>query len=263
MSELHQRQQQLLDYIMGKPSDIQEHIQDRGKVSVDIQLHIYRNAYQVSFWETLNTDHEILGKYLGDDMFNAMVRDYIAEYPSTFRSLRDFGDRLPTFLTENKAFSQHPQIAELARFERDLLIAFDAMDANMCSREDLTRIAPEQWAELTIEFHPSVRAFITGYNVVDIWQHLKADRSPPDALARNEYWILWRNRDRLTEFASLDGFEQAMYETFSKGYTLEQAAEFLIEISHSDPTEKLLTTLFTWLDKGWITKLKAGLNAVD
>ena len=88
MSQLQERQQQLLDYIMGKPSAIQEHIEDRGQVSVDIQLHIYRNAYQVSFWESLDTDHEVLGSYLGDDMFNAMVREYTAAYPSTFRSLR-------------------------------------------------------------------------------------------------------------------------------------------------------------------------------
>ena len=132
----------------------------------------------------------------------------------------------------------------------------------MASREDLTRIAPEQWAQLKISFHPSLRAFATGYNVVNIWQSIKTEETPPDAIAREEFWIIWRNRERLTEFTSLDSFEQAMYQCFNQGYNLEQTAEFLIEICNADPTEKMLMTLFAWLDRGWVSHLHSGLSAV-
>lgn len=259
---LLERQQQLLAFMMGQDSEIEAHIRDHGTISVDTRLNIYRNAYQVRFWEVIDTDHPILGIYLGDDLFNGMVRDYIHAYPSHFKSLRFFADRLPQFLTEDDTLKAYPHIAELARFERELLNAFDAPETTPAERQDLVGLSPDKWPALKLAFHPSLLVFTTGYNVVDIWQHIKAERTPPDPLAQDETWLIWRNRERLTEFASLDNFEFTMYQAFLSGSNLEQVAELLLEISHSDPSEHMVNTLFIWLDRGWITRLDTGLQAV-
>lgn len=259
---LRERQQQLLDYMMGRDSEIDGHIRDHGAISADTRLNIYRNAYQVRFWETIDTDHPILGTYLGDDLFNQMVHDYIDAYPSTFRSLRNFADRLPQFLTEDETLKAYPHVAELARFERELIAAFDAADAQQAERQQLIDLDPEKWPILKLEFHPSVRVFSTPYNVVDIWQHIKAERTPPEPVQQDETWLLWRNRERLTEFVSVDSFELTMYRSFADGHNLEQVAELLLEISHSDPSSHMVNTLFSWLDRGWITRLDAGLQLV-
>ncbi|MDI3326505.1 DNA-binding domain-containing protein [Pontibacterium granulatum] len=259
---LRDRQQQLLAYMMGQESGIAEHICDHGKISVEHRLHIYRNAYQVRFWEVIDTDHPVLGTYLGDELFNNMVRDYIHAYPSHFRSLRQFADQLPRFLTEDETLSAYPHIAELARFERELLNAFDAADTERVERQDLVDLLPEKWPGLKLVFHPSLIVFTTTYNVVDIWQHIKAERAPPEPLQQDETWLIWRNRERLTEFSSMDNFEFTMFMAFRDGSTLEQVAELLLEISHSDPSQHMVETLFAWLDRGWITQLDIGLHAI-
>lgn len=259
---LHERQQQLLAFMMGQDSEIAGHIRDHGAITVDTRLNIYRNAYQVRFWEVIDTDHPILGVYLGDDLFNNMVRDYINAYPSHFKSLRYFADRLPQFLTEDETLKVYPHIAELARFERELLNAFDAPDVDCAERQQLVDLAPDKWPTLKLVFHPSLLVFTTDYNVVDIWQHIKAERTPPDSLQQDETWLLWRNRERLTEFASLDNFEFTMYQAFLSGNNLEEVAELLLEISHSDPSEHMVNTLFTWLDRGWISHLDSGLSVI-
>jgi len=259
---LKERQQQMMAYLKGKPSEIDQHIKDHGAISVDTRLHIYRNAYQVRFWETIDTDHPVLGTYLGDDLFNQMVHDYIDAYPSEFRSLRQFADRLPQFLTEDPTLSVYPHLAELARFERLLLSVFDAPDSERAQRDDLISLPPEQWAGLKLVFHPSVALFQSPFNVVDIWQHIKAERVPPDPADVSEVWVVWRNRDRLTEFVSFEPGEQLMFERFYQGGSFVEVAEELLAEQQTDPSEAMVNTLFLWLDRGWIKSLYTGLKVV-
>ena len=128
--ELREHQQQLMAYLLGQDSTIADHVVDQGGITTDVRLGIYRNAYRIRLRETIDVDHPVLGTYLGDELFDRMVDGYIDQHPSSFSSLRQFADRLPKFLSTNTPFSEHPQIAELARFERLLLTAFDAADAS-------------------------------------------------------------------------------------------------------------------------------------
>lgn len=262
MSELRARQLQMLNYLMGQPSEIQAHIRDHGTIDAATRLHIYRNAYQVRFWETIDNDHPILGSYLGDDMFNQMVRDYIEQHPSKFRSLRNFADALPEFLVDYPVFADYPHIAELAKFERLLMDAFDARDEQPCDRQALLTLPAELWPAATFKFHPSLRAFRCQYNSVELWQHLKAERQPPEAAEEQSYWLIWRNRERLTEFTSLDSYQATLFEGFFAGQTLAEAAELAQPLA-SDPAQQLLQTLLDWLDKGMVLTIQSNSEAAQ
>ena len=101
---------------------------DRG-LAGELGLGIYVNAYGARQCEALEGDHALLGRYLGDTLWEQLCSGYIAAHPSRYRSLRRFGDLLPEYLRRAQPFATQPQIAELATFERRLLDIFDAGDA--------------------------------------------------------------------------------------------------------------------------------------
>ncbi len=265
MNTLRRRQQQLLQYLLGDDrSGIDRHVTAQGALGPQLCLAIYRNAYRMRLRETLDTDHPQLGRYLGDALYEQMVAGYIDAYPSRYRSLRQFANRLPQFLQATAPFSQHPQIAELARFERLLLTAFDAADRSRASAAMLSQIPAADWPGLTLRFHPSLQLFRSDYNVVAIWQALKAEQPPPAAVIQASTWVLWRNRERLTEFVSLSASEHGMLRLFLSGAPLAEAAEALLEqVPPAAAGRELLRILQQWLRRGWVQCLQPAAAGPD
>ncbi|MEA3274052.1 MAG: DNA-binding domain-containing protein [Pseudomonadota bacterium] len=182
MSGLRALQEDFLAYLLSGDVRIAGNIVDQAPVGRETRLNIYGNAYRVRLKETLETDHEMLGLYLGDALWDQMADGYIDAHPSHYRSLRQFGDALPEWLRHNPPFVDHPQIAELADFERRLLVSFDAADAARADSGELAALPPVQWPGLRLRFHPSVQPFRADWNSVEIWQALKAGATPPDVI---------------------------------------------------------------------------------
>jgi len=242
---LKELQHQFLSQILGDTTaNMQDRIVNQGKLSNDFRISIYTNAYRMRLRECMETDHEVLGIYLGDDLFDQMVDGYITQYPSKQTSLRYFCEQLPLFLAEAEPFKSHPVIAQLATFERTLLAAFDADDKKASSQTDLAQLAPEAWANLTFEPHPSIRIFNTEYNCVEIWQALKQHINGhqvdvPAPIKTSELtWLLWRNQERLTEFKSLTPIESEIIQYILNKKSFADMCQMLAEFYAADELEQ-------------------------
>ena len=254
-------QQKLIKYLVDDDAtvaaNIMEQIEDHGSISRDVRLHIYKNAYQARLKETIENDHEMLGFYLGDDLFDQMVLGYLNAYPSDNTSLRHFADKLPLFLANYTPFKDHPIISELAHFERLLMVAFDAADAERFTRNLLANIPPEQWPDLVFRFHPSVQLARFQYNSVETWQALKQEQAPEPAKEQYSDWLLWRNNDRLTQFRSLPAQEYHLINMILQGASFADLCDFLLqEVSEEQASPLALDYLLKWLDDGILIKQK-------
>jgi hypothetical protein len=233
-------------------------IAEQGGIAVDKRMEIYATAYRARLKETIETDHEILGLYLGDELFDKMVKDYVATHPSSFYSLRQFCDALPDFLQADVFFAQYPLISDLARFERQLLHAFDAAESSRASFEDLQAIAPQAWPEIRFRFHPSVQIFRCESNAVETWQSLKAEQSPP-APNHSQFrsWMLWRGKSRISEFISLAPPQLALLEGFIRGQTFAQQCEAMLQWHdvNTAPAE-VLGTIQSWFERGIVRSIE-------
>ncbi|MCV6589292.1 MAG: DNA-binding domain-containing protein [Marinobacterium sp.] len=266
MSTLQQRQRQLMAWLQHGNTDICRHVAEQGALNNMQRLNIYRTGWRIRLSETIETDHPILGAYLGDKLYNQLLDGYLTSYPSTSTSLRQFADNLPQFLAQHPPFSEHPQISELARFERLLLVAFDAADSPRATQSTLFDTPSQEWPALKFTFHPSVQLFSTTHNSVQIWQALKAEQTPPCAQQESQSWLVWRNRERLTEFAALERLEEQLLRSLLKGETLEYAAQLTANTLPAEAAgHYLLTTLTNWLERGCIQALnqKITLNPVE
>ena len=250
---LRQRQQELMQFLLHGDASIIDHVVVQGSVSAATRLGIYRNAYQVRLRETLDTDHPAIGTYLGDELFEQMVGGYRAQHISAHRSLRNYADALPSFLATAEPFCNHQQIAELARFERLLMTAFDAADGPRGTVQALRDIAPEQWPGMVARFHSSVQLFQSDWNVVPIWQAIKAQLAPPEATADPAVWLVWRNAELLTEFCHLSPVERVVAEQIGSTADFSATCEALLEIlPEQEVSAAAVSTLVSWLEQGLI-----------
>lgn len=253
---LAERQRQLMQHLLHGDDTIAAHIVQQGNVSVATRLHIYRNAYQSRLRDTIDTDHPVTGTYLGDALFEEMVAAYREYHQSSQRSLRHYADELPGFLKANEPFSSNPQIAELVRFERLLLSAFDAAEAPRATRADLSILPVEAWPGMRPEFHPSVKLFETHWNVVSMWQAIKEDRAPPEPQQGFEAWVVWRNGDLLTEFRHLASADLWLLKYLLDGSDFATACEAMLEVMpESEVSAAAVGMLLVWLDLGLIARL--------
>lgn len=224
------------------------------RLSRDVGLRIYAHAYGARLREALEHDHPVLGRCLGDDLWEVMCRGYIATHPSRVRSLRDFGARLPDYLAATAPFDAHPRLAEIARWERRMLDSFDAADGARVDWDALLALPPAVWPTLRPQFHPSVRLHRVAHNSVEAWQAIRAGLPPPPAaVAVSPAWALWRDADRVSRFRSLAAPELAALEHCVRGGSFSGLCERLQAWHTADAVPmQALQLLREWCDAGWV-----------
>ena len=244
-------QQQMINYLTDSQMDISAHIVDQGNITKDVRLNIYKNAYSQRLKEVIDSDHQMLGLYLGDDLFDQMAEGYIKHFPSTHTSLRHYADNLPKFLQQHSPFSGHPILSELAHFERLLLTAFDALDVDRFTLSHLQQVNENEWPQLVFRFHPSVQLAHYQWNTIESWQALRNEQAPSQATQVNSTWLLWRNNERLTEFRSLSLEEYTLIEMILAGRNFSELCNYLLTSSpNEDVTATALNYLATWVEQG-------------
>src|SRR5579862_3161955 len=114
MTNLMNLQNKFQSYLINSNNDIRLDIEETKKVSATTRLQIYSNAYRFRLIEALASNYPVLQKYLGADSFQELAIQYIDEHPSTFRSIRWFGNQLENFLREHNQYNAFPYLAELS-----------------------------------------------------------------------------------------------------------------------------------------------------
>lgn len=223
--------------------------------SPEVGLAIYRNAYESRQREALESDHPVLGTYLGDELWMRLCAGYIAAHPSTVRSLRHFGDFLPGYLCTAEPFAANPQSAELAKLERQLLDCFDAADAERAQWNTLLATPEADWPGLRLRFHPSVQQHFVAWNSVEIWRALKDGQTPPHAApATSSDWLVWRDTELVTRFRSMDEEESAAIAHFLQDGDFSGLCERLLSWHGADSVPaQALRMLNGWCLEGLIS----------
>ena len=259
---LKNTQTAFMDFILAaedgqNAEDFRSLIVDQVGIDVEKRMQIYANAYSIRLKETIETDHEMLGLYLGDDLFDKMAVEYVASHPSSFHSLRQFCEALPQYLREDDFFSQHAILSDLAGFERALLHAFDAQECPRATFSDLQAIDGQLWPSIQFRFHASLQIFRCESNAVESWQALKQGETPPVAdYSSKRAWMLWRGTNRISEFISLAPYQLALLEGFLEGYDFAQQCERMLQWFDVDtaPTE-VLTAIQAWFELGIVRSI--------
>ncbi|MBQ4811557.1 putative DNA-binding domain-containing protein [Pseudoalteromonas luteoviolacea] len=249
MTSLEQLQKDFVEMLSQDSPKFEAHIAAQSGLAPQQRAEIYQNAYRIRLTKVLEQDHEMLGLYLGDDLFEEMVKGYLAIYPSCAPSLREFGNRLPHFLSSQSPFKEHGILQEIALFERLLLRAFDAADSDTLQFTQLQSIQQTSWPNIQFQLHPSVQLLTCHYPAVESWQALKSEQSPPSPENTTErYWIIAREQDKRTGFYALSKCHYECLKSIQSGlpfgFVCETAAQY------TDSEEQGMMQVMELLQKG-------------
>jgi hypothetical protein len=154
----------------------------------ETRFRVYREAYRLRLAEALAADYPVLQALLGTEAFADLAYAYAESRPSSHYSIRWAGARLAEFLRDR------PDLADLSAFEWALSEAFDAADATPLDAETLRALPTEQWPEMRLSFHPSLRPVTLYHNAPELWSAANEQRPLPVLTAETEAqdWLVWR-----------------------------------------------------------------------
>jgi hypothetical protein len=252
-------QQAFQDYVLGPgaaTAALLAAVREQGPADPAARLAIYHRAYRARMHEALGEAYERTWTYIGDELFAQLAGAYLDAHPSTFTNLRWFGGDFPAFLA--RELPEHPYVAELAAFEWTLGLAFDAPDAAEAHIDTLRVLAPQDWAALRFDLHPSVNLLPMRYNGAALWQALGEQREPPAPEATDQTWLVWR-RALQPHFRSLDPFEAQALAALARGATFGEICEAVC--GGVDAVPRIAACLRDWLASGMLRAADDGKPA--
>jgi len=254
MARLTRVQGDFQQYLLRGDPRIEKHVVGTERVPVATRLQIYGGGYGARLIEALETNFPVLAQLLGEGDFADLAAAYIRSHDSTFASIRYYGGALAEFLARDREYAQIPVLAELARWEWVMTETFDAADAPTLEASALAGVAPEEWAELRFEWHPSLRRLSLEWNVPQIWNALtrQAQRPEPRLAAEAEQWLLWR-KDLEIFFRSLAPSEAAALDAARTGSSFGELCELLCTwVDEAAAAAQAAGLLREWLQSGLI-----------
>jgi len=237
-------------HILHADGNLDEYIVSTEKVCASDRIAIYTNAYRLRLIESLETDYPALYALLGEEDFYEMASLYIDFYPSTYRSLRWFGQDVANFLKNTKPYSKKPALSEMADFEWCFTKSFDAADKKIMSKNKIEKVSQDAWGKIHFIFSPSVQRFNFSWNVVSLWKAISAKEKLPalKKLSQPTPWMMWRNKGDI-QFRSLNIDEAWAIDALIKGETFGFVCEGLCEWNDKAKVVARAATLL----KEWIT----------
>ena len=220
------------------------------------RLGVYWDAYRLRLLEVLETDFPALHTLLGDAQFEDLGHAYIDAHPSHAPSLRWFGRHMADYLRTTKGYASRPMLAEMAAFEWAQGEVFDAEDVRAIEPADMAALAPEHWARMCFELHPSVQRIDLTWNVPAAWAAIDAGEDPP-LPARSDRpvtWVLWRN-DHDVHWRSLDDDEAHALDRCARNASFGEICQDLLE--RLDPQSvpmRAATLVKQWASDGLMTR---------
>lgn len=223
-------------------------------------LAVYRHAYRARLVAALTDNYTVLARALGDDAFDALAQAYLAAHPSQHPSIRWFGDELAAFMAQaDDALVPHASLVDFAAMDWALRGAFDAAEASLLAPAALAALSPEDWADLQLLLHPSVRRVTLAHAIEPAWRVLRewdpesGDDQPelPEPQPHVHTLLAWRQHGE-TRWRSLEPLEarllDAVYEGAPFAQLCERAAAELGDAEAAAPA--VIGALQQWLADG-------------
>ncbi len=228
-------------------------IQGNDRLSPAARLDIYANMYFYRIRDSLKEDFPAVLKCLGETGFHNLITSYLAKNPPTHFSLRYAGQYLPRFIRNSKEVQKYPFLAELARFEWDLLTSFDAVDNPPLVIEELKKIAPDQWSQLVFNLSPSLIVRKYKWPVDQIHSRLLAGKKIKVPEKKPIVFCIWRQNYRVHHRPLIDRLEQKSLILLQKGKSFGDMCQTAAKNIGIDQAPSAMASLLSrWVHHHWL-----------
>jgi len=257
MNKLRKLQHEFQNYLLGDDSEqlIIKRVKSTPQRTAEQRMLFYGNAYILRLKEALSSDYERLHSYLGDELFDTLMLQYIKHYPSKHPSLRYFGQYMVQLVKQLEPFKSLVEVAEIASIEQAFANSFDAADCHCVTQQQLAQLAPEAWATLSLKFHDSVQLLPQRYNSFQIWQALDKAQAPPQKMPDKCTWLIWRH-NLVSHYRALENAELSALITAKTTGSFASVCEALLEhFSEEETPMRAVGYLQQWINEQMVCEI--------
>ena len=230
-------------------------IRIRGGLTAADRLDIYADMYPLRMQEALADDYPALAAFLGDERFERLVRDYVADHPSTSFTLARLGDELPRFVAGWGTSRLRPLLADVARLEQAAARVFEAAET-VPGLLDLESDARRLGAELILVPAPALALLRVRPAAVAVLDAALETLPFPARAGRGTAWVVFHRKDLAVERRTLETFAGHLLQSLIEGRPLGEAvagATRTVRSGRPSP-ETLAAWLREWVRLGFFER---------
>ncbi len=221
---------------------------------VDERLNVYAHAYRARLREVLRNDFPGLLLLSTPTIFEEIAGSYIDAVPSRHANVRWYGDALADFLRSDARWSTQPALAEMAAFEWNLGLAFDAASESCVEVARFEAMSAGEWPSLRLTLGQSLHRMSLHWNVAAIRRAMDhGEASPPPAMLEPlQPWIIWRKGVGVRH-RRIEDDEAAALDVVVRAGSFTEICEALLEWHALDAVAmRAASMLRHWVEDEWI-----------
>ena len=189
------------------------------------RLRVYRHHVFESLASALAVTFPTVQAVVGADFFRRLARAFIGQSPPCQPVLAEYGAGFPAFVAGHDAVRDLPYLADVARLDWALNLAFQAPAGGRLAAADLAAMPADRLPSLRLGLAPGTVVVASPYPLDRIWMASQpgATADPVD-LAAGDVRLLVLRRPDDAAFVSLSAGEAAFVAGLGEGLSLEEAA---------------------------------------
>lgn len=208
-------------------------------IPADARLRVYRHHVNHSLCAALAATFPTVQTLVGEAFFRGLAQGFVAETLPSQPVLAEYGAGFPAFVEGYEPARALLYLADIARLDWALNLAFHSPEGGRLTVDDLAGIAPERLPSLSLALAAGAALIRSSYPIDRIWNASRpgADPDPVD-LGTGPADLLVLRRSDDAAFIVLDAGEAAFVAALAGGKSLGDAAE---QAMNAEPSFDLST----------------------
>jgi hypothetical protein len=208
-------------------------------ISAEARLRVYRHHVAHSLVSALAATFTTVHALVGEEFFRTMAGRFVARELPAQPVLSEYGASYADFVADYEPAASLPYLADVARLDWALNVAFHSPLGRALTAADLAGIAAERLPSLSVALSAGAALIRSRYPLDRIWNASQPGASAETVdLGSGHANLLVLRRADDAAFIVLDGGEAAFVASLAAGTSLEIAAE---QATRNEPSFDLST----------------------
>ena len=224
------------------------------------RVEIYQRMYLLRMEEALGIDYPALQRFLGPRGFRALVRDYVASFPSRSYTLNRLGDHLPGFVLQATQLRHRRFCHDLARLELAMTEVFDAVETPALSARAVGAVPPDAWPAARLRPIAALRLLELRYPVNAYLESIREGARRHPRPRREDGWLAVYRRRYSVYRLELSRPAYWLLSDLASGVPLEEAVTAAARRRGAEAAgqEKLYRWFREWMKSGLFQGIERG-----
>lgn len=237
--------------------DLEDLVTASGRLSAADRLAIYHHGYRARLVECVADDYRGLVRAVGERVFEALARGYVAAHPSRSWDLVPYAGQLPSYLG---ALASTPAgwpsaltvaaARDLARLEWAMIEVTHAPSPPPIALDALASLPPERGGDVRLVPSPALRILAFDHAVHALYKAVMRGEPWPEPLATPSWVAVWRQGGQIWRMA-LTAVTFELLGALMRGASLGEALGAVPEDASGD----VMRWFAEWMQSGFFAAL--------